>query len=123
MSQGYADPLDHMAPELWAVVLHYLAGAGFDDLTCAVTGIGHDGQLFPPTPKYISDTFGLLASGFQCDWEELTDNEVGFLRALAAKAEHRTELLQAALDKLGEELGFTPEPPAGIETFPLRGGD
>lgn len=121
MSKGYADPLDHMSPEFWAVELHYMAGAAFDDLTHAVTGIGHDGQLFHPTPKYISDAFGLLASGLQFNHDELADNEAAFLSALESEVEQRMGLLQAALDKLAEDLGFTPEPPVVIETFPLRG--
>lgn len=123
MSEDHTDPLDYMSPELWAVELHYMTGAAFGDLSRAVTGIDHNGQLFDPTPKYIADAFGLLASGMELERADFAENEAAFLAALQAPAEQRAALLQAALDGLSEKLGFTPGPPVVIETFKLRGAN
>lgn len=114
-----SDPDDPWSPELWAIELHYMTFAAFDDLARAVAGIDQDGNLFQPSAKYIDAAFDLLSSGTEIPREEFADHEAEFAAALGAPAERRAELLKAALDNLSDMLGFTPEAPRVIAKFKL----
>jgi len=108
-----------MSPELWAIERHYMAFAGFDDLTCSLTGVDQDGQLFLPTAEYISNAFNLLETGLELPRSSLVANQEEFVAALNADADQQAALLQVALDRLVGRLGFTPQAPQVIGTIKL----
>lgn len=121
--EEWAKSIGLRSVELEDIELRYMTGAGLDDLKCAVSGVGLDGKLFQPTPKYIADAFGLVAGGMEQDREDFAENEAVFLAALQAPAEQQPALLQAALNGLYDTLGFEPEPPVVLGTFALPGAD
>lgn len=109
------------SPDEWPIESHSMVLAAFDDLRCAILGVDQNGAPFVPNAKYITDAFSLLATGLECPVADFADCQDDFTRALESDAASRASELQAALDKLSERLGFTPEPPTVLATFKLTG--
>ncbi len=96
-----------LSPEEWALELHHMANAGFDDLYRVSIGVDQNGQPFADLKATITTAFGLVTDGMGLQPNELAPNLAEFLEAAeSAEPEKRTELMRLALANLSGIVGF-----------------
>lgn len=120
MSDSDEDPDDVESPDLWEIELRYMTGAGLDDLRSVITGINAAREAFVPDGAYIDEAFSLIASGMHCGVEEFAEHKAEFLQAFESTLAERNDLMQAAIENLGEKLGFSEVTATVLGTFKLH---
>lgn len=96
-----------LSPEEWALELHHMANAGFDDLYHVSIGVDPDGQPIVDLKTTITTAFGLVTDGMELQPNDLAPSLAKFLKAAeSADTEKRSELMRLALANLSGVVGF-----------------
>lgn len=124
MATEFEDGTIGLSPEEWQHERNCMAGIAILDLEDMIACRNSKGQPRVPTIKDVARAFSLLASGLEWSEEEVAPHRAAFEQGLTEDETSRTAILREAMERLTDEIGYTPmHPIAGVvlATFTLKG--